>query len=505
MDPLEVLYHYLSAPIIMDHLRSQHFDNEDQLFSNIVNNLKSSPNPIVNSFNSSPNTQFYYTRLLFAKRIADRSPDEHFSCLDDVAAALAADKLEALLPKLNSFNEVLLEYWLEETEEKLLCDFFDVSLPERERRSRKAIEEILSDPTSNKVIWVAKSSAPCKECQKRDQRVFSIDDPEAVCPLHYDCHCDLMNAARYAGYISGVGRFQQGNFEVFLDGIQFILDLAGLIPGVGEIFDGINAVIYIARGDYVNAALSTAAMIPVAGWAATGAKFVGKVAKVIKVADKAADAAKIAEKVIPKAEEIAKLAKDLDRAATVSEAVGKAARAGEKATEAIAIAEAGLTKEAKIFDALEQPLSHTDDILDASPASKFLKAPPVEGTFKTDWLKSENKVLKMYSGFKPKVSFKNGVEVPYGIKGSVCPDGYMNGYSLEVKRYNLSTQSNVRNLINVVSTQINQRVIHLPPGTKQIIAIDIEDQLYDDFLTHYIEDMIMIKTNFEPVLIKYIY
>ena len=42
--------------------------------------------------------------------------------------------------------------------------------------------------------------------------------------------------------------------------------------GVGEAADGFNALIYLARGDRMNAALSGAAMIPLAGWAATGAK-----------------------------------------------------------------------------------------------------------------------------------------------------------------------------------------------------------------------------------------
>ena len=51
------------------------------------------------------------------------------------------------------------------------------------------------------------------------------------------------------------------------------LDIVGLIPGVGEVTDGINAVIYTAEGDYVSAGLSAAAMIPFAGWGATAGKF----------------------------------------------------------------------------------------------------------------------------------------------------------------------------------------------------------------------------------------
>lgn len=81
-----------------------------------------------------------------------------------------------------------------------------------------------------------------------------------------------------------------------LDVVQVGLDLVGLIPGVGEIADGINAGIYLARGDYSNAALSAAAMIPFAGWAATGAKLGTKVLKATKATTKVAKKAKKAGK-----------------------------------------------------------------------------------------------------------------------------------------------------------------------------------------------------------------
>ena len=44
------------------------------------------------------------------------------------------------------------------------------------------------------------------------------------------------------------------------------------LPCVGEIADGANALIYLAEGDKVNAALSEAAMVPGAGMAVTGVK-----------------------------------------------------------------------------------------------------------------------------------------------------------------------------------------------------------------------------------------
>lgn len=70
-----------------------------------------------------------------------------------------------------------------------------------------------------------------------------------------------------------------GTGAAVLDGVQTALDVVGLIPGLGEIADGVNSLIYTARGDYVNAGLSAAAMVPFAGWAATGGKFINKAVK----------------------------------------------------------------------------------------------------------------------------------------------------------------------------------------------------------------------------------
>lgn len=79
-----------------------------------------------------------------------------------------------------------------------------------------------------------------------------------------------------------------------LDGFQTGLDLAGMIPGVGEIADGANAAIYLSRGDKLNAGLSAAACIPIIGSFGTGGKLVNKG---IKVAGAIADGVKIADNV----------------------------------------------------------------------------------------------------------------------------------------------------------------------------------------------------------------
>lgn len=67
-----------------------------------------------------------------------------------------------------------------------------------------------------------------------------------------------------------------------LNTLQTGLDKVGMVPVVGEVADGVNGIIYAARGDKVNAALSFGAMIPVVGNAATAGKWVNKGAKAAK-------------------------------------------------------------------------------------------------------------------------------------------------------------------------------------------------------------------------------
>lgn len=66
------------------------------------------------------------------------------------------------------------------------------------------------------------------------------------------------------------------------------LDLAGFIDvwGIGTGADLINAAWYTAEGDVTNAALSTAAAVPVAGWAAGASKLGLKGTKALKAIDK---------------------------------------------------------------------------------------------------------------------------------------------------------------------------------------------------------------------------
>lgn len=63
-----------------------------------------------------------------------------------------------------------------------------------------------------------------------------------------------------------------------LDNVQFALDIAGMVPVVGEAADLINVGIHAGRGNWTDAAISGAAAVPFLGMFATGGKFLKKAA-----------------------------------------------------------------------------------------------------------------------------------------------------------------------------------------------------------------------------------
>ncbi|MBL5773164.1 hypothetical protein B5V88_12625 [Heyndrickxia sporothermodurans] len=68
------------------------------------------------------------------------------------------------------------------------------------------------------------------------------------------------------------------------------------------------------------------------------------------------------------------------------------------------------------------------------------------------------------------------VTVSHGTKNSSRPDFYINGHSIEVKNYKVTTSSGRSNLIRNVSKQINKRISDLPYKTKQSVIIDVRGQ-----------------------------
>jgi hypothetical protein len=137
-----------------------------------------------------------------------------------------------------------------------------------------------------------------------------------------------------------------------LDIVHGALDIAGLIPVLGAIPDGVNAGIYAIEGDWVNAGISVGAMIPFVGdgvligkiGTKTALKFSEKaavrlgeegIAKALKVGREAAKAEKAAVEVGKDAVKAEKaLVKDATTTAKEAETAAKEGKAAAKEAEA---------------------------------------------------------------------------------------------------------------------------------------------------------------------------
>ena len=117
------------------------------------------------------------------------------------------------------------------------------------------------------------------------------------------------------------------------------------------------------------------------------------------------------------------------------------------------------------------------------------------------WRQSELDVGKDYEGYDAQKSFINGKEVPYGTKGSVRPEFYKNGHSVEVKNYHVETSSGRNSLINNVSSQIKKRLTNLPEGTEQTVVIDVRGQDYNLEILRDIKNKIIEKSGYNAEIL----
>ena len=97
-------------------------------------------------------------------------------------------------------------------------------------------------------------------------------------------------------------------------------------------------------------------------------------------------------------------------------------------------------------------------------------------TKRPSWRQAELDAAKDFPDYLEQKSFIKGKEVPYGTKGSVRPDLYKDGFSIDVKNYQIETASGRSNLARNIEKQYYQRIGNLPEGTEQSVLIDIRGQ-----------------------------
>jgi RHS repeat-associated protein len=96
------------------------------------------------------------------------------------------------------------------------------------------------------------------------------------------------------------------------------------------------------------------------------------------------------------------------------------------------------------------------------------------GGTRPTWQQSEQDIVT--PDYKQQVSFKNGRIIDTKSKGSVRPEGYKPGASIEVKNYNLTTEKGIKSMLSNVVKQVRQRQANLPKNTTQNIMLDVRGQ-----------------------------
>lgn len=107
-----------------------------------------------------------------------------------------------------------------------------------------------------------------------------------------------------------------------------ILDVAGMVPVIGEVADVANGLLYLAEGDYTNAALSLAAAVPVVGQAVTGLKTTYKGANA--VSDLTRYSTKYGDEILASSDELVDITTSVRRAENTSSAGTTATRQVEE-------------------------------------------------------------------------------------------------------------------------------------------------------------------------------
>ena len=116
-------------------------------------------------------------------------------------------------------------------------------------------------------------------------------------------------------------------------------------------------------------------------------------------------------------------------------------------------------------------------------------------TSRPTWRKSELDAAADFPDYDAQKSFLNGEEVPYGTKGSVRPDYYKDGFSVDIKNYNIESASGRSNLAGNIERQYYQRIENLPDGTKQSVMIDVRGQNVSEEVLNALCDDVMQRTN----------
>jgi hypothetical protein len=200
---------------------------------------------------------------------------------------------------LNGFNTQQTEWWFnapQETKEDILKNIaLNNSTEEARNFANDLIDLAINEPEQEDVNNLVNLSILIESCSDEEfftdefaQKLVQYTDLSlTTLPPNYPI--SLLSIKTFLNY----KKLRQLNpewsrskclWEATKEIVHLSLDAFGLIPVGGEIADLINGVLYTIEGDKLNATLSYASAVPVAGWATASVKFAIKIKDVSQTA-----------------------------------------------------------------------------------------------------------------------------------------------------------------------------------------------------------------------------
>ncbi len=265
---------------------------------------------------------------------------------------------------------------------------------------------------------------------------------------------------------------QPSTSELVIDGSQLVLDVTGLVDPT-PISDGGNALISLFRGDFKDAAISAAAILPM-GDVLKGGRIAERFGALITNAANSPAARTVLEPIIGKLGDL--LGKvPLDSLPAPVRSIVESLKG--KVDDYL-----GATPPATVTPPTTP--SVTPPAASAAPgtpgraaASGAADQPDMRTamTPRPSWQVSENGATRLPNA-NPQQSFLNGQPVHGNPRGSTRPDQYVPGISVESKNYRLSSPSDQSRLVRNVVQQAQARQPQLPAGDIQRVTIDLRGQ-----------------------------
>lgn len=385
------------------------------------------------------------------------------TCAEEAFEAPVEEKTTKLNISKNS--EIFYAFRSLEVEKLLFEMFGDLDTAQNLEKQELLLTLVNQDKPTLGYIWA--HSTACQKCKdlhdSQKPFVYEVLSAYKENITHPNCKCLVKASPPTPGeYIevrqntisfSNLIEIIKNIFSnlTFSDIAHGILDFIGLIPVVGEIADGINAIYYAVEGDFFNAALSGISAIPVIGYISNGFKQFRTGAKVV---DKA-----------------------IDQTLSLTDQVND------------------IFKYNKNIDDIVDSYKKIDNIA----PNKGIDSPKNLSKIQNDdiinkrrtWRQSEQKAEQLFSDYSRQKSFIDGNSTNYGKKGSSRPDLYKEGSSIEVKNYDLNKPEGLNRLINNLKQNSAKRTKNLPSGTVQHLIVDAAGQdLSDNIIDAIIEKIL---------------